>query len=90
MQRWPSQGETDLDSASLKLRNELLNLAELGSAYRCVVRRMRKKNGPGIADKVVKLDFTSGGVRFEVGYSFSEVERHCSCDKQRNFFCKAL
>jgi len=74
MQQGGSSG--DLHTTSLELRDELLNLAELCGADRGVVGRMRKKDGPGVGDEVVKHDFAGGGVRFEVGYGFSEIEGH--------------
>jgi len=37
---------------------------------------MRKKDGPGVSDEVVEHHFARGGLRFEVGYSFAEIEWH--------------
>ena len=70
------QRKRDLHTASLKLWDELLNLTKLCGAYRSIIRRMRKENGPRIADKVVELDFAGGGIRFEVRDGVSEIEWH--------------
>ena len=51
-------------------------MTELCGAHGRVVRRMRKKNGPRIANKVVELDFAGGGIRFEVRHGVSEIEWH--------------
>jgi hypothetical protein len=70
------QRKSDLHTASLKLWDELLNLTKLRCAYRSIIRRMRKENGPRLSDEVMELDFSSGGIRFEVWHGVSEIERH--------------
>ena len=80
----------DLHTASLELRDELLNLTELCGADRGVVRRMRKKDGPGVSDEVVEHHFARGGLRFEVGYSFTEIEWHLIENTTQRFPQKQL
>ena len=56
----------DLDATLVELRLDLGHVAELGRADRREVLRVREQHAPGIADPVVKLDFSFGGLGLEI------------------------
>ena len=71
----------DLHVALLELGRELREIAELGRAHGREIFRMRKEDGPAVADPLMEIDRTLGRLGFEIrglvvdsqGHSFTSV-----------------
>jgi hypothetical protein len=68
-------GKTDELCATLgELRLELCERAELSCADGCVVLRVGEEDDPVVADELVEVDGTLGGLGLEVGSLAAEAE----------------
>ncbi len=63
-----------LDAALGELGLEAGHLAELGGAHGSVVLGVREKDGPLVADELMEVDGTRGGVGLEVGGNGAQAE----------------
>ena len=63
-----------LDTTLLELRLQLCESTELGRAHGGVVFGMGEQNDPAITNKLVEVDWTSGGFGLEVGCSGAQAE----------------
>jgi hypothetical protein len=70
-----------LDAESSKLGLELGESAELGGADGREVIRVREEHGPAVADELVEVDGTVGGLRIEVGGSRAQAEATYTCER---------
>ena len=66
----------DLDPALVELRLDARHVAELGRADGRERARVREEHCPRVAEPVVEVDGTFGGVRLEVRRGIAETESH--------------
>jgi len=64
-----------LDPTLGELRLELCERPELGGADGCVILWVGEENNPLVADEVVEIDRTLGGLCLEVGSNGTQAER---------------
>jgi len=65
----------EFDSTLGKLRLELSECTQLSGTNRCEILRMGEENNPVVANEFVELDFSIGGLSFEVRSYASKTER---------------
>ena len=66
----------DLDAALVELRLDPGHVAELGGADRGEVLGMREQHRPAVAEPLVEVDATLGGIGLEIRRGVAQTDGH--------------